>query len=161
MHTGIFSLGICDYLDFDTLGKKFWLLDTFNGIPVETLTTEEERVLARAHNENIYFDCYAVASENFAPFKNCHLVRGTIPQSLAEVPSEQISYLHIDLNNAEPEAAALEYFWPKLVSGGIVLLDDYGWSGHRRPKEMIDAVAKGFGVSVLTLPTGQGMILKP
>ena len=42
-------------------------------------------------------------------------------------PPESIIYLHIDLNSSELTLAALDFFFPKLVHGGIIIFDDYGW----------------------------------
>jgi hypothetical protein len=65
------------------------------------------------------------------------------------------------MNNVLPEIAAIEYFWDKLVQGGIVVLDDYGFTSHLQQKLAFDEFAKRVGVLILTLPTGQGLILKP
>ena len=65
------------------------------------------------------------------------------------------------MNDVAPEVAALRFFWNKLVQGAIVLLDDYSYSECYRPqKEAFDALGRELGFSVLTMPTGQGMILK-
>jgi hypothetical protein len=89
------------------------------------------------------------------------LIRGAVPQTLSQVPSSQVAFLSIDMNCAEPEVAALEYFWPRLVPGAPVILDDYAFAEpYRRQKDAIDGWAKQQAVPVLTLPTGQGLILK-
>jgi hypothetical protein len=72
-----------------------------------------------------------------------------------------VAYLCIDMNIAYPERAALEHFWPKLVRGAVVILDDYGWMQCRRQKEVIDTLAQSWDVQVWTLPTGQGLLIKP
>ncbi len=158
-NTGIMSLAICDYVDFNASGKQFWLFDTFEGIPPEQMSEQE-----RAGNvglNDMYFDCYELVSRNFAPFPNAHLVRGRIPESLTQVEIERVAYLSIDLNIEYPERAALEFFWPKLVPGGIVIFDDYGWLPHRAQHDSHDAFAQRHGVEIFTLPTGQGLLLKP
>jgi hypothetical protein len=55
----------------------------------------------------------------------------------------------------------LEYFYPKLVPGGVVLFDDYGHRGHHLQKELADEYASTQGAAILTLPTGQGLLVKP
>jgi hypothetical protein len=87
-------------------------------------------------------------------------VRGRIPESLPTAAIDRVAYLALDLNVAAPEVAALEYFWDKLVPGAPVLLDDYGWAQYRPQKEAMDAFAAAHGVEILTLPTGQGLILR-
>jgi hypothetical protein len=65
------------------------------------------------------------------------------------------------MNNVMPEIAAAEYFWDKLVSGAVMVLDDYGFGTHVEQKLGFDAFAARKGVQVLSLPTGQGLIFKP
>lgn len=159
VNTGIYSLAICHYLDFNSLDRDFWLFDTFNGIPASQMT-DGERAVIRPDVAN-YFECYELARSNFAPYRRAHLVRGTVPETLDTVTIERVAYLSIDMNITAPEVAALEHFWPRLVSGGVVVLDDYGWLAHTAQRVALDAVAQRVGVSILTLPTGQGLLLKP
>ena len=64
------------------------------------------------------------------------------------------------MNCVEPEIAAANYFWNMLVNGGIVLLDDYGWTNRLEQKNAFDEFANKNGLKVLPLPTGQGLIIK-
>ncbi len=72
-----------------------------------------------------------------------------------------MAYLHIDMNCVVPEVEALKYFWPKLELAAVVIFDDYAQPGHQSQKSAIDEFAASVGVEVLSLPTGQGMLLKP
>jgi hypothetical protein len=161
VNTGIFSLAICDYLDFNATDRSFWLFDTFAGIPEEQVS-ERERSLGRLEENSAWFsDCFELATANFAPFPRAKLVRGKVPDTLSTVEIERVAYLSLDLNIVEPEIAALEFFWDKLSPGALVVLDDYGWSAYRPQKEVMDAFASTRGVEILTLPTGQGLLLRP
>jgi hypothetical protein len=49
-----------------------------------------------------------------------------------------------------------------MVSGGVIVLDDYGWGGyHMEQKLGFDQFAARRDVDILSLPTGQGLIFKP
>lgn len=159
-NTGIMSLAICDYIGFGGLDKTFYLFDTFAGIPVEQLNSAEIQA-GRGVENAMYEDCFETAKANFAKYPNATLVRGKVPDTLTSVPISEVAYLCIDMNIAYPERAALEYFWPKLVTGGVVIFDDYGWMQCRRQKETIDELTRSWGVEVWTLPTGQGLLIKP
>jgi len=161
VNTGMMSLAICKYVDFNRIGKTFWLFDTFCGIPVEQAKDEQEVAHVAAHNQGNYFECYELAKQNFSPYHNAKLIRGKVPETLSSVSIERISYLSIDMNLEVPERAAIEYFWPKMVSGGIVLFDDYGFVGYEAQHESADDFASKMGVAVLSLPTGQGILIKP
>lgn len=158
--TGIMSLAICDYIDFNSLDKDFYLFDTFCGIPEEQMSLREKPARI-ATNERLYEESYKLALGNFEPFPRAHLIRGKVPDTLNNVDIEEVCYLCIDMNIAEPERAAIEHFWPKLVSGAPVLLDDYAMVNHEPQKEAMDEFASKKGVKILTVPTGQGLLMKP
>ena len=149
---------LISYVDFDRQPRKFYLLDTFHGL-VDTYISEEER--RHGLKPGGYEECYEAVQETFAPFKNVILVRGPVPETLPEVKSEKVAFLSIDMNCVPPEIAAAEYFWERLSSGAVVVLDDYGGVGHIFQKHAFDEFASRRGVQVLTLPTGQGLIVKP
>jgi len=160
VNTGIISRAICDYVNFASVPKQFFLFDTFKGIP-ESQAAPDEREHVRSKNARIYRDCYEDTRRTFAPFPNVRLVRGMVPDTLATQPIEQVSYLSVDMNLVFPEIAALEFFWERLVPGGIVVLDDYAFAGHRPQHEAVDAFAVRRNVPVYSSPTGQGLILRP
>jgi len=74
---------------------------------------------------------------------------------------ERVAFLHLDLNCSQPEVAAFDYFWDFLVPGAFVLLDDYGYAGYRSQKIAMDAAARDKQMNILSLPTGQGLVIKP
>jgi O-methyltransferase len=160
VNTGIVSLAICEYVDFNKTEKSFWLFDTYCGIPPEQISKEELKAGRIQENVSYYPECYELAKRNFAPFPKAHLVRGRVPDTLASVPIEAVAYLHLDMNIAYPERAAIEYFWPKMSVGGIVLLDDYGWTPYRAQKDTLDEFARLNGVEIMMLPTGHGLLIK-
>lgn len=126
------------------------------------MTEAERDGIGVWYNANSYVECYAEVARNFAPFPNAHLVRGEVPEALAQFPEERsVTYLLIDMKIVDPEIAALVFFWPKLVPDAVVLLDDYRWTSHRAQKLAMDAFAKSVDCSFLSLPTGQGVLLKP
>lgn len=160
VNTGIFSLAVCNYIDFNSTGKDFFLFDTFKGIPEEQMAEREKDDRLRESKER-YEECYDIARRNFESFPKAKLIRGRVPNTLSSVRIDKVCYLSIDMNIAEPEIAAIEFFWDKLVRGAPVLLDDYGWLHNSLQKEEMDRFAVKKNVKILTMPTGQGLLLKP
>lgn len=158
VYRGGLARAIVDYVGFGALDKTFYLFDTFAGIPDEAISPEE-RALGRQPGE--YGECYGDVCETFCSFPNVRVVRGVVPDVLSEVTIERVAYLSLDMNVYQPEIAAAEHFWPRMVSGGIILLDDYGFRRHILQKQAFDAFATQRGVSILALPTGQGLLIKP
>lgn len=152
------AMAVMEHLDFGRLGRKFWLLDTFDGID-RSLLTEDEKAIEGGYLD--YVDCFTRVKKNFAGRDYVRLVRGSIPSTLPQVKAGRIAFLHLDMNAKVPEMAALEHFWPMMPSGGVVLSDDYGWPRHREQKLGYDMFLAREKVSVLQLPTGQGVFIKP
>jgi O-methyltransferase len=147
------ALAIMEYLDFNALGKRFFLLDTYSGFPQDAH--------AAPANRGLYSDCHAEVVRTFAPYPGARIVRGVVPDTLAEIDAEQISYLSIDMNCAEPEIEAVRRLWPQMTVGAVVLLDDYGGGPAYHPqKQAFDALAQELGFHILALPTGQGLVVK-
>jgi len=136
--------------------RSFYLVDTYEGMVPELIAEDDTAAFRRN-----YSDCYEFVLDSFKDYSNVSVVKGIVPEVLPHVESDRIAYLSLDMNCAPPEEAALEYFWPKMVSGGFILLDDYGYSGYENQRKVHNAFAEAQGVSVLALPTGQGLIIKP
>jgi hypothetical protein len=141
---------VVDYLGGPAFPKPFWAFDTFDYNPVEGHAFEGQ---AEGFFEKI--------SARFADYTRVRLVKGLIPDVFANAKPDRIAFLHIDLNSADGEIAALEALFDAVVVGGVVILDDYEWSGIYRPQKLAeDAWFDARSYRVLALPTGQGLIIK-
>jgi hypothetical protein len=159
VNKGGLSRAIIEYIDFNSLNKTFYLLDTYQGLSAKYLTTSESnRNLDQVWNKH-YSDCYNEVKETFKNF-NAQIIKGPVPETLSQVPSERVAYLSIDMNCVIPEIEAFKFFWPKIVNGGVVVLDDYAYKGQNEQKVAFDKLSQELDFSILTLPTGQGLIFK-
>ncbi|MCE9550566.1 MAG: class I SAM-dependent methyltransferase [Betaproteobacteria bacterium] len=140
--------------------KRFFLVDSWEGIDESNLFAGESIHYVKDKNDK-YSGIFPEIERKFKDKHGVVLVKGFVPEILQQIDSELISYLHIDMNAAHPEVEALKYFWPKLSQGAVVVLDDYGFKGRHAQKNAIDALCIQLGTTVLPLPTGQGLILKP
>jgi hypothetical protein len=159
------SSSIMSYLDWNRLGKTFYLLDTFSGLD-ERFVSEAERAegILEKNREHIEAGFYVVGIDavkrNFSEWDRVRIVQGSIPETLDQVDAQAIAFMHVDLNCAPPEVAAVERFWERLAPGAPVLLDDYAYWGFRQQKLAMDSLARRLGTSIVSLPTGQGLLIK-
>jgi hypothetical protein len=162
VYRGLLSTSIMSYFDWNTVNRKFFLFDTFEGVDERQLTDEEINKGTIAYFREMYKeDIYEDVVKNFAEFKDARVVKGIVPDSLSTVDIGKVSYLSIDMNSAAPEIAAVNYFWDRLSPGAPILLDDYGFINYETQKHAFDKWAKENNVQILALPTGQGLIIKP
>jgi hypothetical protein len=166
VNRGFLSSAIMEYLDWNSLDRDFYLLDTFAGLDDRFVSDRERKVGALQKNaENLGSGFYVTGADsvraNFSQWPRAHIVEGAIPETLRQVKARQIAYLHIDMNCAPPEVAALTYFWERLAAGAPVLLDDYAYLGYSEQKLAMDDFARVHNVAICSLPTGQGLLMKP
>lgn len=88
------------------------------------------------------------------------VVDGLLPWTLAPHVINPISFVHVDLNNGKTEVECLEMMYDYIVPGGVILLDDHGWSKFHDSYEGHTKFFQGRGQSVLEIPTGQGLVIK-
>jgi len=158
VNRGGYALAVINYVDFESSGKTFYLLDTYEGL-VERYISPEEK--ARGVRVGEYEPCYDAVVRTFDSYDNVRVIRGVVPETLEHVHADRIAFLSLDMNTRDPEIIAAEHFWDRLTPGAAIVLDDYGWRKHFEQKRAFDSFAAKRGVSVLALPTGQGLILKP
>lgn len=79
------------------------------------------------------------------------LIKGWIPDSLAGYEKLEPRFVHLDLDLYAPTKAALEFFWPRLVPGGVLLFHDYGCSLFPGVKKAADEFLKPLGITPIPL----------
>ena len=159
VNTGAYARAVIEYINFNSTGKMFYLLDTFEGFPNEQITEREKQLGLEFYGGDHYKNVYEQVLDTFKDF-NVKIIKGMVPQTLPLCKSEKIAFLSIDMNAVVPEIAAAEFFWDKLVKGGVMILDDYGFPMHIQQKNAFDQFAKTKSAEILSLPTGQGIIIK-
>jgi O-methyltransferase len=131
------------------LDKKVWLFDTFSGMtePTENdvrISDKQPALKRYIQNDRITHNnwCYAPLEEvreNFAARNllddTVVFIKGKVEETLLHEenrPSE-ISILRLDTDWYESTRFELETLYPRITSGGCLIIDDYGfWSGSRK-----------------------------
>jgi len=165
VNAGFLSSAIMNKLRWNTLGRRFYLIDTFSGPVLTQYSPEEVRkqrlsIAEKALEAGAYVTDMDRMRANFAEWTNAILVQGAVPEILEKVDFGPVAFLHIDMNCALPEQRALEFFWDRMPAGAVVLFDDYGYYGHDCQRDAIDATVRDRGAEILSLPTGQGFIVR-
>ena len=149
--------GVCDGLtiyfaikacEISNKEKKAYLYDTWETLEGDKLRFRYDYLDIDITKKNL--DCFQ---------ENLIFNKGLIPNIFknATNPSE-VSWLHIDLNSADATKSSLDFFYDKLISGGIILFDDYG--GFDETRKIIDNFFDGKNGHFINYPTGQGVFIK-
>lgn len=137
-----------EYCNLEEEGINFYLYDTFEPPP------DSE---AFPKHSNKLFD---EVKKRFENANNIKIIKGKLPKSLEIDCPEKISFAHIDLNNMKAEMGVLEFIYERVIDGGIILFDDYGWINYKDQLKEEKEFLEEKGQKVLELPTGQGLIIK-
>jgi hypothetical protein len=149
-------LSSLEFMKADLSKKEVYLFDTFESSATD-FKSEQDLSLGR----NIYYaESFNAVKENFFEFPNVNLVKGRLPATLMTFELEKIGLLHIDLNAPEIETQCLRILWNRILPGGVVLIDDYAYSGFEYTYKLFNELAKELGVQILTTASGQGIIVK-
>ena len=134
--------------------KKLFLFDTFAGMPA----TDKGRDL---HQEGDFSDTSAEQVEAFINAPDVAVLRkGYIPDTFAGLESHRIALAHIDVDIYKSVIDSLEFIWPRLSSGGFVVLDDYGFPSCPGALQAVDEFFARTLAYPLCLHTGQALVFK-
>jgi O-methyltransferase len=154
--------------------RDLHLFDTFDGMPAPSerdVRRSDERTAEEllAEEERARSLVWAVATledvrEGFAqipyPSERIHFVKGRVEDTIPEHAPDRISILRLDTDWYESTRHELEHLYPRLSSGGVLLLDDYGyWEGAR---EAVDEFLDETGERLLLVRMASGRLaVKP
>jgi len=132
------------------------LIDRFSSMAVDKKSGEVIQ-----GTENVYYTSNLdELKSRFSSEPGVNFIQGELPQTLSEVDTDKIRFIHVDLNAAQPEVQSLRMLWDRLVPGGIVLLDDFGSPEFMESNKAMRELSLELKFEILGLPTGQGLIIK-
>ncbi|HWV98676.1 MAG TPA: TylF/MycF/NovP-related O-methyltransferase [Candidatus Acidoferrum sp.] len=99
-----------------------YLFDTFEGMPHVNPATDGG--FRRGDFEDTA--CEDV-TKYLSRFENVHIYKGIFPESAQgqEPSNQQYRFVHLDLDICESTYKALDFFYPRMVAGGIIVSHDY------------------------------------
>tara|TARA_B100001029_G_scaffold22183_1_gene15064 strand:+ start:11148 stop:11954 length:807 start_codon:yes stop_codon:yes gene_type:complete len=142
------SMFINEYNELTKRNITFHLYDCFEAPPDSEAFPKHSKEL------------YGEVKNFFKEKNNVKIIKGVLPDCIEIIP-EKISWVHLDLNNAKAEIGVLKIIYDNIVSGGMIVLDDYGWIGYWEQYVEEKEFFESKGLSILELPTGQGLVIKP
>ncbi len=117
----------------NSLSKKIVGFDSFGTFPKTKFSPDKkfrERHINVAGGQSILREQLMEVLKYKGIAGSVELVKGditkTIPDYVKAHPELKISFLNLDTDIYEPSVTILKYLYPRMVKGGVVLLDDYG-----------------------------------
>lgn len=102
-----------------------------------------------------------VVKKNLSLFsERIKLYQGWIPTRYSEVSDRTFCLVHIDVDLYQPTKDTLMFFYPRLVTGGLIICDDYGFKTCPGATKAMDEFFEDKPESVVHLTSGTGFIVK-
>ncbi len=102
--------------------KTLHLFDTFTGIPVKDATIDK-------HEIGDFNDTSIEQVKEYLQHQNVQFHVGIFPFSIpGPLKSEEFAFVHLDADQYQSTRHGLEFFYPRLVVGGVIVMDDYKFS---------------------------------
>jgi O-methyltransferase len=97
---------------------------------------------------------------NLADCPNIVYHPGWIPERFPEVADRTFAFVHIDVDLAQPTADSMAFFYPRMAPGGIIVVDDYGFSTCPGATAVCDSYLADKPEPMVGLPTGGGFLIR-
>ncbi|MDB4370732.1 TylF/MycF family methyltransferase [Mariniblastus sp.] len=167
---GLSSYLICKYLNLEKtaigessyLGREHFMIDSYEGLS-EPVSQDGQESKQRWGEKAFTDTSVERVLQTMKDFPDIKIVQGWIPDVLTEVPEQQYRFVHIDVDLYQPTLDCLRYFYPRLVHGGIIVIDDFGpWRNKKWPgcQQAVRLFSKQSSIPFAALDTGNAVFFK-
>ncbi len=130
------------------------LFDTFDGMP----PADPEKDL---HEAGDFRDTTERAVRQLLEgSENAVLHAGLFPMTAEGLGDTAFRFVHVDVDLYRSVLDCAEFFYPRLVTGGVMVFDDYGWSSTAGAREAVDEFFRDRPEVPIYLPTGQALVTR-
>lgn len=134
-------------INLDELNREIYLFDTFAGMTSPGSVdidmrgnSATELLMKTSKSDSTSAWCYAsLETVKAAVFgisysrDKIHFVQGSVEETIPDNAPDQIALLRLDTDWYESTKHELKHLFPRISSGGVLIIDDYGhWQGARQ-----------------------------
>lgn len=149
VHTGSSSYLICK-----ALRRQHFLFDSFEGLSAPDWADGD------CFCKNDLSIPLEVAQRNLAEFANLSFRPGWIPERFEEVKERRFCFVHIDLQLYQPTRDSLEFFYPLMNPGGVIICDDYGFTTCPGATKAFDEFLHDRTEKLISLSCGSAFLVR-
>jgi O-methyltransferase len=149
------ALLVARLLNTSARDRRFFLFDSFEGLPSPNVDHDNYYKAG----DFAFEDAEAIRGM-LSFFDGITLKKGWMPQTFQGLEHNRFSFVHIDVDFYQPAIDCCDFFYPRLVPGGVIVFDDYGFPSCRGEKDAADEFFADKPEKAFVLPTGQGIVIK-
>ena len=147
---------LADIIQVEKANKNLLLFDTFAGMPNEAEEDES------GHKKGDFGDVKLKnVQKQLSGFPFIQYFKGYIPETFSDVTTNEFCFVHVDVDLYLAVKNCCNFFYDKMVKGGVFIFDDYGFKKYEKTgKKAVDEFFYNKPEVVISLPTGQSFVIK-
>jgi O-methyltransferase len=149
---GVFQGGSAKLICESNCGKPLHLFDTFEGIPkveeIDTPAFYKGQFAASLEDVQTYLKGYI----------QIYFYKGLFPETGKPVEEKKFSFVHFDVDTYESTLDCIQFFYPRMNQGGIILSHDY--INHYGVRKAFDEFFKDKKEPVIEMSGTQCLVVK-
>ncbi|MBM4260387.1 MAG: hypothetical protein FJ145_02990 [Deltaproteobacteria bacterium] len=131
-------------------------IDTFEGHPDDIAKQDDSHWPGKFGDTS-----FEEVKRYLSVFPNVMVQKGRFEDRCAELAQEKFCFVHVDVDIYAPTRACLEFFSERLLVGGVMVADDYGFTTCEGSKQAVDEfVASRTNYLKFHLETGQSLLIR-
>lgn len=130
---GVYKGETAEWLHLLAPERELYLFDTFEGFKAQDLA--HEKAFGKYYQSGYFSDTdLETVQKRLGDSERLHFYPGYFPATTVSLPEQSYALVHLDADLYKPTLQALEYFYPRLSPGGVMIIHDYNhiWEGVRQ-----------------------------
>lgn len=166
---GLSSYVFCNYIRLanpDFTGAGYHIFDSFQGLsrpsPEDFIANQEYGAVGHpCLPAGAFHGSLETVKTTLREYPQIEYHVGWIPQSFAGLTEGKYKFVHLDLDLYDPIKGAVEYFYPRMVKGGVIVIDEYGFPRWPGAQKAVDELCHRHHITTpVALTTGNGALIK-
>lgn len=133
-----------------------FLCDTFKGV---VKTSEKDNKYREEHADTSRKEVeYLIKSLSLS---NVRILEGVFPDDTGKyIEKEKFRLSHVDVDAYYSAKDIIDWIWKKMVVGGMIIYDDYGFEGCRGIAELVEEQRNYLDRLIIHNLNGHGIVIK-
>jgi O-methyltransferase len=136
--------------------KDLYLFDTFDGFDKAQL--EKDKALFSAVKDKNFTSDEELVLTKMPYRERCFVKKGLFPSTTNDVNTDFV-FVSIDADLYEPTLAGLQFFYPRLNSGGYIFIHDYNNKDWPGVKKAVDQFVSEQKINFVPITDANGTVI--
>jgi hypothetical protein len=156
-YKGASAFFLARHIQRAALNKKLFLFDSFEGL---SQPESVDQSYWKESDLTSHFNDVSTALAPLGPTSFVEVYKGWIPTRFAEVANRRFCFVHIDVDLYRPTLESIAFFYPRMSTRGLILLDDYGFASCPGVTQAVDEFMAGKPEPIINLASGGAFIVR-